>query len=631
MCGIVGGTGFAVVDCISQMVSLMAHRGPDYSAYWTNSDVALGHARLSVIDTGSASNQPFWDETHRYCLVYNGEIYNYPVIKNRLTHMGVRFQTSGDTEVLLQALIHFGTNILCELEGIFAFCFFDSLDNTLLLARDKFGVKPLYYFVDDTQFMFGSEYKSFLANPYFTTEVNLDTLYRTLLFMYNPGNETALKNVCKVPAGCYLLHSVKANTVEENSYWEWPKYNPQKNCANAMDVAKYLESAVQKQMLSDVPVGAFLSGGVDSSIIVAMAKNIDKVNDFSTFTINTDFDYNDGFEDDLPYAREVAKFLNVDLIVQDIQKSIFDLMQKTVYHLDDIHADPAAMNVLLISDLARRSRYKVLLSGTGGDDLFTGYRRHQAIFFERYWVWLPICIRKMLKKLSAHIAANSTLSRRIRKLFQYADLPKHERILSYHFWSDPADVASLFQMPEKINDRPYQFILDEMSLCETSDSIELSLFLERNYFLKDHNLAYTDKLSMAKGVEVRVPFLDTELVTAVSKIPSEKKQRRSTGKFLLKKAAEHYLPNSVIYRPKTGFGAPLRKWFRGELVSFVDDMLSKNTINKRGIFNYYSVKKLIEDDRNGLRDNSYTIYALICIEIWFQTFIDARESFIRKV
>ncbi|MDA9953370.1 asparagine synthase (glutamine-hydrolyzing) [Planktomarina sp.] len=631
MCGIVGGRGTAVVDCIDQMVNLMAHRGPDHSAHWSSKDIALGHARLSIIDTGSGSNQPFWDETGRYCLVYNGEIYNYNSIKEQLVSKGIKFRSKGDTEVLLQALIHFGTNILSELEGIFAFCLFDQSDGSLLLSRDKFGVKPLYYYADNTQFMFASEYKSFLANPDFITDVNFDTLFRTLLFMYNPGNETAFAHVNKVPAGCYILHKANSDTVEINSYWEWPKYDPVKNQSHVENIQKHLKTAVQRQMVSDVPVGAFLSGGVDSSVICKLAKGLESEHPFSTFTIKTDFDANDGFEDDLPYAKKVAEFLGVELKILDAKPSIIELLQKTVYHLDDIHADPAAINVLLICELAQKSNYKVLLSGSGGDDLFTGYRRHQAIYFERYWIWLPVQIRHILKKLTSHLPVTSSINRRIRKLFQYADFPTKERLLSYHFWSDPNDVKALFRQSEKLSERPIQFILDEMSLVETSDTIELALFLERSYFLKDHNFAYTDKLSMATGVEVRVPFLDTNLVGAAAKVPSSQKQRGRVGKFILKKVAELYLPHSIIYRPKTGFGAPLRKWLRGDLASYLDDKLSKETITKRGIFDYHAVKKLIEDDRNSMQDNSYTLYALICIELWFQTFIDGRDNFVNKV
>ena len=327
MCGIVGGRGAFVVNCIGQMVKLMAHRGPDHSAHWSDEDIALGHARLSIIDTGSSSNQPFWDETGRYCIVYNGEIYNYQAIKERLVSVGASFRSNGDTEVLLQALIHFGTDILPEFEGIFAFCLFDRFENTLLLARDKFGVKPLYYYTDDTQFMFASEYKSFLANPSFIADVNFDTLFRTILFMYNPGNETAFRHVNKVPAGCYILHKANCDMAEIYSYWEWPEYQPVKSRSQIEDIRRHLKTAVERQMVSDVPVGAFLSG-VDSSVICALAQGLESERPFSTFTIKTEYDSNDGFEDDLPYAKVVAQFLNVDLNVLEIRPSILELLQK---------------------------------------------------------------------------------------------------------------------------------------------------------------------------------------------------------------------------------------------------------------------------------------------------------------
>lgn len=629
MCGIVGGRGTSVVKCISQMVKLMAHRGPDHSAYWSDEGITLGHARLSIIDTGSSSNQPFWDETGRYCIVYNGELYNYHSIKERLISLGATFRSDGDTEVLLQALIYLGIDILCELEGIFAFCLFDKSTGTFLLARDKFGVKPLYYYEGDNTFMFGSEHKSFLANPDFNADINHDALYRTLLFMYNPGNDTVFKHVKKVPAGCYILHTPDYADVQIYSYWEWPKYSPVKNHSQIDDINKHIKTAVERQMISDVPVGAFLSGGVDSSLICALVKGTQTKDKFTAFTIKAEYDSNDGFEDDLPYAKEVAELLDIDLNIVDIQPSIMELLPKTVYHLDDIHADPAAINVLLISELAQKSNYKVLLSGSGGDDLFTGYRRHQAVYFERYWIWMPVTVRRILKKLTCRLPAKSNITRRIAKLFRYADFPINERILSYHFWSNPDDIKSLFRQKCKLSERPCQFMLDEMSLIETSDPIELALFLERNYFLKDHNFSYTDKLSMASGVEVRVPFLDSELVAAAAKVSSSEKQRGRIGKYILKKIAEVYLPHSIIYRSKTGFGAPLRKWLRGDMAMYLDTKLSRENITKRGIFDYQEIRKLIEEDRKGVRDNSYTLFALLCIELWFETFVDARENFLQ--
>lgn len=628
MCGIVGGIGQAVVDSIESMVDLMQHRGPDHTACWSSGNVALGHARLSIIDTASSNNQPLWDQTGRYCLIFNGEIYNYLSIREKLMLKGATFRTKGDSEVLLLAIIYFGVDILAELEGIFAFCIYDKVAETLILARDKFGVKPLYYYDYDGHFMFGSEYKSFLANRLFIPEVNHDALFRILTFMYNPGNETTFKYVKKLPAGNYMTYHIGSKSINLKTYWEWPTYDPIKQASHVANVDKCLTRAVQRQMVSDVPVGAFLSGGVDSSVIAALAKDIEIESDFACFTIKTKFDNNDGFEDDYPYAEQVAKLLNVNLQVQEIEPDIVKLLKKTVYHLDDVHADPAAINVLLICELARKHNYKVLLSGSGGDDLFTGYRRHQAIFYERYWVWMPAWVRRILKKMSSKLPLTITVSRRIRKLFQYADLPLNERLLSYHFWSDPNDVRLLFDQGKDLSERPLQFLLDEMAQADTSDPIELALVLERDYFLKDHNLAYSDKMSMATAVEVRVPFMDTDLVKAVARISSSKKQRGRTGKFILKKVAERYLPSSIIYRSKTGFGAPLRKWLRGDLSVYVNEKLSKETIEKRGIFDFCAVRKLIDDDRNGISDNSYTLYALICIELWFEIFIDNREKYL---
>ncbi len=345
------------------------------------------------------------------------------------------------------------------------------------------------------------------------------------------------------------------------------------------------------------------------------------------FTIETKGCQDKGVIDDLPYARRVAKYLNVELgvISIDSRKMASDL-EFMIAQLDEPLADPAALNVLYISQLARNQGIKVLLSGAGGDDLFTGYRRHYALQLERYWGWLPKSARIGLESLSGNLNSNNSFQRRIAKIFNGASLKPEERLINYFRWSDDALLKSLYSESFRQDlggSNSNQVMMDFIEPIITSSSpIDQMLALDQRFFLADHNLNYTDKMSMAAGVEVRVPFLDLDLVDFAAKIPNKFKQRGSVGKWVLKKAMEPYLPKEVIYRPKTGFGAPLRTWIKYDLRELVGDLLSAESLNKRGLFSAQAVQNLILDNDNNRVDASYTIFSLLCIEIWCRTYID---------
>ena len=378
-------------------------------------------------------------------------------------------------------------------------------------------------------------------------------------------------------------------------------------------------------MIADVPIGAFLSGGLDSSLIAAIAKE-QGVETLACFTIDsaTAADKNDGFVDDLPYAKRVAEHLNFPLNILKVKPDAVNLLYKMLYHLDEPQADLAPLNVLLICEEARKQGIKVLFSGAGGDDVFTGYRRHTAIYYEKLWCWLPISIRQSIQFLGRKLAKNISLVRRFSKIFHYASLPENERILSYFYWIEPDVVRGLFtdKIQALLSHNPMQSILNELEAKTGQDKLEKMLSIERRYFLVDHNFNYTDKMAMAHGVEVRVPFLDKGVVSVAAGVPSSIKQRGSVGKWILKKMAERYLPKSIIYRPKTGFGAPLNRWLKEDLKYLADDALSEESITKRGLFKFEEVQKLRDKNSSGEEYYSYPIFALICIELWCRIFID---------
>jgi asparagine synthase (glutamine-hydrolysing) len=628
MCGIVGAFGEHDEDVFKAMLESIKHRGPDNSAYITIDPISLGHTRLSIIDLTQFSNQPLWDSTGRACIVFNGEIYNFKVLRKELLALGYHFNSEGDAEVLLNLYLQYGTSCLDKINGIFSFAIWDKEKQTLMLARDNFGVKPLYYIQNEQGFYFASELKSLmkLTNQNLKA-LNYEAIMRSIIFLWSPGPETILKSVYKLKPGHFLLVK-NAKIVMNKAYWQWPKYQPKlRSTLEATQlIDQALSQSVEDQLISDVPLGTFLSGGLDSSLIAAMAKRAG-AEDLQCFTIQSleQSRQQDGFVDDLPYAKQVAQELELPLNIVKIRPDIVRLLPKMIYHMDEPQADIAPLNVMLICEQARKQGIKVLFSGAGGDDIFTGYRRHYAITLEKYWDFLPLFIRSKLQEISRKVPKSNAFFRRISKAFSYAKLQKDERLLSYFYWIDPAVVKNLFvdSIQGTLRENPMDFMLEELKTLK-GDKLEKMLYLERKYFLIDHNFNYTDKMSMAHGVEVRVPFLDKRLAEIASTISSKQKQKKRQGKWILKKMAECYLPKSVIYRPKTGFGAPLRDWLKHDLKTWVDDLLSKESLNNRGIFKAEAVHDLILKDRQGKEDYSYPIFALLCIELWCRIFIDGK-------
>lgn len=636
MCGIVGILGKGSEDELKAMLNEISHRGPDASGTYADCEngVYFGHARLSIIDLDERSNQPLWDINHQACIIFNGEIYNYQELRERLIkEKGVVFNTKGDAEVILNLYLHGEENWLAELNGMFAFAIWDPENNKTIIARDGFGVKPLYYFSEKETFAFASEMKSFFNLNSLDASMDYDAIFRSVVFLWSPGPSTILSNVKKLEPG-YFIEVVGAKIVRKQSFWKWPKYTPNQKSVdeNVMGVQKALEQSVSRQMVSDVEVGAFLSGGVDSSTIVAIANDITHKGAMNCFSIeNLNTANNDGFVDDLPFAKKVAEKLGCHLDVVKVAPNLVNDLYKMIYHLDEPQADPAPLNVLYICELAKKKNIKVLLSGAGGDDVYSGYRRHVAIKLEKYWKHFPKPLRKSMQALSKNIKGSSPKIRRLAKAFRYAGLEEDQRILSYFYWLPPERAYNLFSDKVKadLSDDPMADILKDLKSQQIEEPLEKMLYLERKHFLVDHNFNYTDKMSMAAGVEVRVPFLDNDLVKHAATVPVSLKVNKTEAKWILKKSAEKYIDDEILYRSKSGFGAPLRAWLKNELKDFVDELLGRESIEARGLFNYQEVRKLIQEDRDGIDDFSYPIFSLICIELWFRIFIDNDRGFLK--
>ncbi|MBL9140271.1 MAG: asparagine synthase (glutamine-hydrolyzing), partial [Phycisphaerae bacterium] len=553
MCGIIGYQGKFGEQALRAGMHAIAHRGPDDSGLFVDEShgVGLGHLRLSIIDLSPLGHQPMQDDAGTVQLIFNGEIYNYRELRAELQSRGCRFRGHSDTEVILQLYLAQGTDMLARLNGIFTIALWDTRTSTLLVARDALGVKPLYVSESARGLAFSSEIKGLLHLVPEARQLDHAALHRYLSFLWCPGEGTPLTGVRKLLPG----EAMEVREGKVSRRWTWYRlpvfrgvHGDLSERESIEGTVSHLRSAVERQLVADVPVGAFLSGGLDSSAIVAFAR--ESTPGMRCFTIEADGGQEEGATDDLPYARRVADHLGVklDVVRIDAGRMALDL-ERMIVQLDEPLADPAPLNVLYISELARQHGMKVLLSGAGGDDLFTGYRRHRALNMEGMWSWLPRSARHALDQGTRMLDQRRAWSRRLAKLFSGAGLERDQRIANYFAWAREADLLSLYtrdfreHLGSTIAAAPMTDFLAPLSA--DVPPLDRMLALEQRFFLADHNLTYTDKMSMAVGVEVRVPFLDLELVDFAARIPLGLKQRGKVGKWVLKRAMEPYLPHDV--------------------------------------------------------------------------------------
>lgn len=629
MCGLAGFLGSFGDAWLEAAGGMLSHRGPDDAGTWIAPDRSCGlaHRRLSIIDLSPTGHQPMVDPASGMALTYNGEIYNYRDLRRELEGRGHRFVGQSDSEVLLKGLVEYGEAVLPRLDGIFAFAAYDPRRRRLLIARDPFGIKPLYYARAPGGLLFASELKALLLERSVPRELDADAIGAYLTFLWSPGERTPLKSVRKLlPGHVMIAESGQLRTVRYAAGMVGAPPHGDDPSSLARELDARLADAVERQMVADVPVGAFLSGGLDSSAIVAHAARLAGGRNLQCFTIAADHEQlrEEGVADDLPYARLVAEKLGVPLNVVRVDDSLVERLPEALFHLDEPQADPAVLNVLLIAELARARNIKVLLSGTAGDDLFSGYRRHLALRAEALWSWLPVGVRATLGRGTRGLAGRSGRLRKLARAFEYAPLDDDGRLLSYFFWLEPQLGAALL---DRRLGASAQSIVAPMSEALAASAghgsrLERMLALEQRFFLPDHNLNYTDKLAMARGVEVRVPFLDPQVVGFAAGLPSGLKIRGTQAKWLLKRAMEAHLPREVIYRPKTGFGAPLRRWLRTGLRPWVDEVLAPAALRSRGLFEPQRVAELVARNRAGQADASYPIFAIVCVELWCRMFVD---------
>ncbi len=634
MCGI-----FGIVSCREELLKPiyageLKHRGPDDYGYYMDNRIALYHYRLAIQDLSAHAHQPMATADGRLVLIFNGEIYNHWELRRELLQ-GCVFKSTSDTETILMGYATYGKDFVKKLNGIFSIAIYDKELHTIFLARDQFGVKPLYYYSDQDCFAFSSELKSFLKIPSFNRKLDVRAIAKYIQFLWSPGSDTPFLYVKKLLPG----HSIELKLEKPDDFRCLPfvtpaskpeiKIRPESEWVDELDHA--LQTAVRRQLLADVPVAYFISGGLDSSLIAAIARNINPKADMVGFTISNAFGKREGFTDDLPYAKMLADHLKMDLQLVDAHMNPLQEFDDMIWHLDEPQADAAPLMVSWIASLARSKGFPVLLSGTGGDDLFTGYQRHRALALDRFFFNIPMSFKKALVSLSAVLPTSNAFLRRLKKYAYGMDAAKlDERICSYFKWLPDDRLLGLFVDDIKeflLQQRPDQVFLDTLKhMGEDADALEKMLQLEVQFFLPDHNLNYIDKLSMKHGVEVRVPYLDQDLVQLAGQIPMSLKMNKHATKYILRKVAERYLPHDLIWRPKTGFGGPIRTWIRSGFAERMEHDFNKESLLNQGLFNPEAIQQLIADNRASRLDAAYSVFALMAIQSWLRQFYQEESN-----
>ncbi len=637
MCGIYGIVNLIdrarpSQEMLTAMGRVLSHRGPDDEGEYRGNGVAFGMRRLSIIDLGGG-HQPIANEDESVWVVCNGEIYNFKSLREELEKKGHVFRSNSDTEVIVHLYEERGVEFLQQLRGMFALALWDKSRERLIVARDRLGKKPLYIRKEPERLLFASEIKSILQDRDIPRRLHLVALQEYLALGYVPAPNTLFEGIHKVLPGHYLL--IEKGQVRDQQYWDINFTQEEKRSEKEWveTIREKLMESVRVRLVSDVPLGAFLSGGVDSSAIVAaMAQQTDQP--VKTYSIG--FEGKDNFYNELPYARLVANAFGTDHHEILVRPEVSELMPKLIWFMDEPIADSAFITTYLVSKLAAES-VKVILSGVGGDELFGGYRRYLSDRFMPYYNLLPPTIRKKwLPALLARIPQDrhskwENYCRLASAFVRSADLPSAQRYTSYVTLFSPEVRSVLLKKGDSMansmtgNGCSDETLAGYFDKCGASDSLDQIIYVDLKTSLPDDLLLLTDKMTMAASIECRAPFIDHELVELTSRIPSSLKVRGFSMKYLLKKAVEPWLPPQILRRKKRGFGAPMGAWLRHDLTNLVRDTLSETQVKKRGLFNWPVIENTINRHNAHRSDETDSLLALVNLELWCQVFLDGND------
>ncbi|MBI2902068.1 MAG: asparagine synthase (glutamine-hydrolyzing) [Candidatus Methylomirabilis oxyfera] len=627
MCGICGKVNRdpdAPVDegAIRRMASALAHRGPDGEGVFVKDHVGLGHRRLAIIDLSPAGHQPMSNEDGSIWIVFNGEIYNFRELRDRLLREGHTFRSASDTEVIVHLYEDRGPEALCQLRGMFALAIWDAHQGQLLLARDRFGKKPLFYFDGPSAFLFASELQSLLEDPSVPRIPDLAAIRNYLTYHYVPYPHTAFQGIRKLPPAHYLL--LREGRLRLHRYWDlhYTEQSTESKDALAERLRGSLEEAVRVRMVSDVPIGAFLSGGIDSSTVVALMSR------FSAGPVKT---FSIGFEDEafseLPHARLIARRFGTDHHEYVVKPDAVAILPLLVRHFGEPFADSSAVPQHYLSSLASES-VTVALSGDGGDEAFGGYDRYVAALLARPADRLPGFIRNGFAALGGGLAtlprATPFLLRAGRFLRALSDDPRR-RYARWMSCFDEKQRVALFSNDflEKVRSTdPEGLILDAYEASDAAHFLNATLDVDVRTYLPNDLLVKVDITSMANSVEIRCPFLDDPLMEFAASLPPTLKIRGLKKKYLLKRAMADLLPEEILDRPKQGFAVPIDQWFRHDLRAMAHDTLLDPHSLGRGYFRAGAVKGLLDEHVKGVRHWHHQLWNLLMLELWHRACID---------
>jgi asparagine synthase (glutamine-hydrolysing) len=629
MCGIVGVIGIGNIGAsFPMLVGRLAHRGPDaagiFEDQFSGQDVKLGHRRLSIIDLSDAANQPF--EKDDLVLVYNGELYNYRHLRSEIEKFGVTFKTTSDTEVVLEAWRLWGAKCLLRLRGMYAFAIYNRRNGSMALARDPFGIKPLFILRKGAGIAFASELKALL--PLLGSDAAIDDsgVIASLVYGWLPDEFCMYRQVSKLQPGRWIERRIDG-TIAEHTYWDPVEemVEQDRRPVDLDELRHVLKDSVSAHMVADVPVATFLSGGLDSSLITVLARQQVERLDCFTIAFRPEDQKFEAMPDDLRYARQVAKLADVNLHEIVIRPNLAQMLPQMVETLDEPIGDGAAINAYLICKGARDLGIKVLLSGMGADEIFAGYRRHYACLLAARYRRLPEFMRSgliepLINLMPAAGRARGYRTLRWAKRFTtFASLPEEQAFLRSYAFHGREDLTPVLnrEFSHEVG-RVFDHHADIYAQGPRDDQVNRMCQADVRLFLAGLNLAYTDRASMAASTEVRVPFVDIEVVRAAFRIAGNEKIRGNNGKFALKKAAEAWLPKSIVHRPKGLFSAPLRAWVRNDLKELVDDILPNGELVRRNYVNSSYIRNLIDDDRAGREDNSKEIWHFLTLDYWLR-------------
>jgi asparagine synthase (glutamine-hydrolysing) len=628
MCGIAGFTFFKkqtidVRDTIEKMIAVITHRGPDEQGVYMDDAVALGNRRLSIIDLASGT-QPIHNEDRSLWIVFNGEIYNYPELRDTLIEKGHTFTTQSDTEVIVHLYEEYGVDCLSKLNGMFAFALWNTREQSLLLARDRLGIKPLHYLEYPGGLIFGSELKALLQHPLVEAQLDLHALSKYLIYEYVPAPHSIFKGIKKLEPGHYLVHTKDKS--ENHMYWDIPieenAISYKREEEQAEELLSRLRESVRKRLLSDVPIGVLLSGGIDSSTVSILATEA-SAQQIQSFSI--------GFEeasfDETRYSQKIARLIGTKHHHQVLSsRKMLDVVPDVINILDEPLADASIIPTYLLSNMTSQ-HVKVALGGDGADELFAGYPTYQAHKLVTYYSILPYQIRDVINRIAKRLPVshrNISFDFKIKQFLRGMGVSSEIRIFLWMgaFLEQEKHHLLTREVQEYLfGENPFEDVIHYVQKSKLLKEFERILYLYMKLYLQDDILVKVDRASMANSLEVRVPYLDHTFVEYAAGLPTVYKLRGLTTKYLLKMAVKDILPKEIVKRKKKGFGIPLSKWFNQELKDLLLDYLNEERIKKSGIFHYPYIKQLLDEHFSYKRDNRKQLWTLLVFEMWREQYL----------